>query len=159
MTDALKSMATVCGWIILFRILLSILNRWILWMIPVSWQIMITGLFEISNGCLGLYALENPAARFIFAAVILSLGGLCVAMQTVSVSPSLNHKTYFIGKLIQTLFTIPLSQLATMILFNGNISLHSGILFVVCILLLISFLIFRRKHIYHQKLFDNATSV
>lgn len=159
MTDSLKSMASVCGWIILFRTLLNILSRWFLWLLPIPWQVLLTGILELSNGCLGLFAVENPANRLIFAAIILSAGGLCVAMQTVSVSPSLNHKTYFIGKAIQTVLTIPLSQIATMIIFKDNISLLYGILFIVCILLLIPILIFRRKYISKQKSFDKAISV
>lgn len=159
MTDSLKSMATVCGWIILFRTILNIMNRWFLWLVPVSWQVILTGILEISNGCLGLFAVQNPAIRFIIAATILSAGGLCVAMQTVSVSPSLNHKTYFIGKAIQTVLVIPLSQIITMIIFKDHISLLFGILSIVCILLLIPILIFCRKNISNQKSFDKAIPV
>ena len=88
MTDALKAMASVCGWIVLFRTLLNILSRWILWLVPVSWQVLLAGLLEISNGCIGLSVVESQSIRFILASVILCTGGLCVAMQTVSVSPS-----------------------------------------------------------------------
>lgn len=157
MTDALKSMATVCGWIITFRILLSILNRWILWMLPVSWQILLTGILEISNGCLGLNALVNPAVRFTFAAVILSLGGLCVAMQAVSVSPSLNHKYYFIGKLIQMIIVIPLSQIAAFVIFRQPIKTHNIILLFTCIAAVyIYFLSQRNQNSLTKKcMFDN----
>ena len=144
MTDALKSMATVCGWIILFRIILNILNRWILWLLPVTWQVMLTGILEISNGCLSLNIIEEPAIRFVLAATILSMGGLCVGMQTVSVSPSLNHKTFFIGKLIQTLFTIPLSQLAAFLIFRGSTHIHSIIMFVACIVAILIYYMIQR---------------
>lgn len=133
MTDALKAMASVCGWIVLFRTLLNIVHRWVLWFVPVTWQVLLTGLLEISNGCMGLSSIVSSSERFILASVILCTGGLCVAMQTVSVSPSLNHKTYFIGKLIQTLFIIPLSQLAAFLIFRESTQANRIIMFVACI--------------------------
>lgn len=159
MMDSIKSMATVCGWIIIFRTLLTILNRWILWLFPSAYKVLFIGLLELSNGCLELSNIQASANRLIIAAVILCIGGLCIAMQTVSVSPSLNHKTYFIGKVIQTILIIPLCQIATMIIYKENTSSLFKILFLVCILLLIAILIYRRKYISNQKSFDKAISV
>ena len=144
MTDALKAMASVCGWIVLFRTLLNILSRWILWLVPVSWQVLLTGLLEISNGCIGLSVVESHSIRFILSSVILCTGGLCVAMQTVSVSPSLNHKTYFIGKLIQTLFIIPLSQLAAFLIFRESTQANRIIMFVACIVAILIYYMIQR---------------
>lgn len=144
MTDALKAMASVCGWIVLFRTLLNILSRWILWLVPVSWQVLLTGLLEISNGCIGLSVVESQSIRFILASVILCTGGLCVAMQTASVSPSLNHKSYFIGKLIQTLFVIPLSQLTAFLIFGNDIHIHNIIILAICIMTILIYYMIQR---------------
>ncbi len=144
MTSALKSIATVCGWIVLFRVLLNILSRWVLWLFPVPFQILISGILEISNGCLGLNAIQNQASRFILAAVILCGGGLCVAMQTVSVSPSLQHRMYFIGKTVQLLIVIPLSLVSAVIFFEATVKTSGIILSAVCIVLLIAVLNVRR---------------
>lgn len=140
MTSALKSMATVCGWIILFRVLLNILSRWALWLFPVPLQILISGILELSNGCLALNALPNQASRFILATVILCGGGFCVAMQTVSVSPSLQHRKYFIGKAVQVFIVIPLSLVCAVIFFGATVKATNILLFAVCILLLIAIL-------------------
>ena len=152
-------MATVCGWIVIFRTLLTILNRWILWLFPSAYKVFFIGLLELSNGCLELSNIQASANRLIIAAVILCIGGLCIAMQTVSVSPSLNHKTYFIGKVIQTILIIPFCQITTMIIFKESTGSLYKILFLVCILLLISILIYCRKYISNRKSFDKAISV
>lgn len=141
MMDSIKSMATVCGWIVIFRTLLTILNRWILWLFPSAYKVLFIGLLELSNGCLELSNIQASANRLIIAAVILCIGGLCIAMQTVSVSPSLNHKTYFIGKLIQTAVVIPLTLLTNFIIFRESISIHSIVLVITCISIIMIYII------------------
>ena len=42
--NAIRSIATVCGWVILFRILLGYFNRWFLWQFPVPIQVIISGI-------------------------------------------------------------------------------------------------------------------
>lgn len=109
MWSALKAMGQVCGWVILFRIIITFLSRWILWIFPTHVQVMITGLLELTNGCVELRAIGDVSLRFIICSAMLALGGLCVAMQTASVTAGLNLRTYFLGKLLQTIFSILLS--------------------------------------------------
>lgn len=149
MTDSLKAMASVCAWIIIFRTLLTILNRWLLWLFPTIWKVLFSGLLELSNGCLELSYIQNPAIKLIIAAIILCAGGLCVAVQTISVSPSVNHKTYYIGKAIQTAIIIPLSQIAAIIIYPLKFSLFYILVFGGSIVILIGYLI-RFKRIKHQ---------
>ena len=47
-------MATVCGWVVLFRVLLAFLERWFLWMLPITLQVALCGFLELSNGCCSL---------------------------------------------------------------------------------------------------------
>ena len=149
MTDSLKAMASVCAWIVIFRTLLTILNRWLLWLFPTIWKVLFSGLLELSNGCLELSYIQNPAIKLIIAAIILCAGGLCVAVQTISVSPSVNHKTYYIGKAIQTAIIIPLSQIAAIIIYPLKFSLFYILVFGGSIAILIGYLI-RFKRIKHQ---------
>lgn len=107
--QAIKAMAAVCGWVVLFRVLLAFLNRWFLWILPQELSIVFTGLLELTNGCIELYRSASPAYQFIALSGILSFGGLCVGLQTVSVAGTLSCKTYFLGKVIQLLIAIPLS--------------------------------------------------
>ncbi|MBQ5711979.1 MAG: hypothetical protein IIV61_05135 [Oscillospiraceae bacterium] len=113
LTTALRSgvrtMADICGWVILFRMLICFLERWILWSIPPLWHTAIIGALEISNGCLDLRSVESVALRSILCAGMLSFGGLCVTMQTLSViSPSLEKRRYLYGKLVQCIISVTL---------------------------------------------------
>lgn len=107
--QALKAMASVCGWVIIFRVLLAYLTRWCLWLFPAEISVLITGALELTNGCIALYHTISPAFRFTALTAMLSFGGLCVGLQTVSVTGKLSCKTYFLGKFLQTVISIPLA--------------------------------------------------
>lgn len=111
MEKAIKVMAQVCGWVVLFRMVLTFLNRWFLWMLPASAQVGIAGILELSNGCIMLGQLENEGLRFVLASTLLAFGGICVTMQTASVTAALSLKLYFPGKLLQTCFSFLLATL------------------------------------------------
>ena len=104
--SSLKVMALVCGWVIVFRIVLTFLQRWFLWMLPEGVQIIISGFLELSNGCVQLSEIAPEGLRFLLAGVLLSVGGLCVAMQTASVAGGLSLRQYFIGKGMQSLISL-----------------------------------------------------
>lgn len=99
-------MATVCGWVVLFRIGIAFLDRWALWLLPSQGRLAIIGLLELANGCVELAALPQLSQRFLLCAGMLSFGGLCVAMQTVSVTQGLSLRYYFLGKIMQGLFSL-----------------------------------------------------
>lgn len=109
LTNTVRVMATVCGWVILFRVVISFLNRWMLWILPAPARIAVTGLLELSNGCCELTAISDTSLRFILCSGMLAFGGLCVAMQTASVTEGLSLKTFFQGKLMQTCFSLLLA--------------------------------------------------
>lgn len=109
MKKALYVMASVCGWVVLFRVILSFLYRWVLWAIPVPMQVLVTGLLELTNGCCSLSSIENVGLRFILCAGMLTFGGLCVTMQTLSVTEGLGNRNYITGKLMQTVFCVLLA--------------------------------------------------
>ena len=98
---SIKTMASVCGWVMAFRVVLSFFQRWFLWLFATEGQVAIAGLLELSNGCHALYSVSNQGTRYVMAACFLSFGGLCVAMQTVSVTKDTGTGLYFPGKLIQ----------------------------------------------------------
>lgn len=112
MHRSLRTMALICGWILLFRIIIGFLDRWVLWMLPDPVRILIWGFLELSNGCCALGRIQSVSLRFVAAAAMISFGGLCVAMQTASVTYGLPVKAYWKGKVLQTLFSILLSAAA-----------------------------------------------
>lgn len=106
MASGLRVMGTICGWVVLFRILLSAMSRWFGWLLPVPVQVGFSGLMELSNGCCELARIPDISLRFLLCSGILAFGGLCVAMQTLSVTQGLSLRYYFRGKLLQTLFSL-----------------------------------------------------
>lgn len=107
--SAIQIMGTVCGWVVLFRVLICFLRRWILWILPAETQVLIIGFLELSNGCCELANVSSFSLRFVLCAIFLACGGLCVGMQTRAVTAGLSLGCYCFGKLIQTLFCLILS--------------------------------------------------
>ena len=102
---SIRTMAVICGWVLLFRMVTSFLETWILFRFSPEIRVFLAGLLELSNGCISLQEIHNPALRFVLCSVFLSAGGLCVTMQTVSVIGGLSPTPYLIGKLQQNFFT------------------------------------------------------
>lgn len=106
LSSAISVMASVCGWLLLFRVVLAFLNRWILWFFPLPLQTLMAGLLELTNGCCLLPQISDLRLRFLLCSGMLAMGGLCVTLQTMSVTKGLSLKHYLFGKLLQTLFSI-----------------------------------------------------
>lgn len=104
LTRSINAMAKVCGWVLLFRVLTVFLERWFFWLVPGLLQTVFSGFLELAGGCAGLRAIESESARFVAAGGMLSFGGICVAMQTVSLLGDLPSFSYWAGKILQLLF-------------------------------------------------------
>lgn len=115
--QGVKITAVICGWVILFRIIFSICDRWFLWLLPGEAKIIICGLLELSNGCSELMAIESDGIKFIISACFLSFGGLCVIMQTSAVTKELGIKQYITGKILQCSISLLLSAIIQWFLF------------------------------------------
>lgn len=109
--QAVKVMAKVCAWILLFRVLLAFCDRWFLWLLGSELRVIFAGVLELANGCLQLSQIHSVGLRFIVCAGMLSFGGISVAMQTLSVTGSLGFGMYLPGKLIQTCISLVLAYL------------------------------------------------
>lgn len=105
LTRAVKTMAQICGWVILFRCILEYLQKWVFLRLSSVVTVLLTGALELTNGCLALAKIVAPGLRFIVCEAMLSLGGLCVAMQTASVTTHITMGLYIPGKLAQTLLS------------------------------------------------------
>ena len=106
MYAAIKAMAIVCGWVVVFSVLMAFLKRWLFWLLPESAQVLLCGLLELTNGCLMLERIHNPLPRLLVASVILNFGGICVLMQTASVTEGLSLRRYLLGKILQSGFSV-----------------------------------------------------
>ncbi len=147
MQKSIMSMASVCGWVVLFRVLTAFGQRWFFWLLPAELQVLITGLFELTNGILMLRMLPSEASRFVFCSGLLAFGGLCVSMQTISATKELGSGYYFPGKMLQACFSVLIAGIVQYFLFssyqfNSAIMISSGI---ICLGLL--FFLYRNKKI------------
>lgn len=118
--SSLHAMACVCGWVILMRVVLNFLDQWILRLLPVTIQVALSGLLELSNGCIRLTLLQEESLRFLIASAMLALGGICITLQTASVADGVPMYLYFPGKLIQCCASILLASLLCPLIFPGS---------------------------------------
>ena len=90
-------MGKICVCVVLFRVILGFLNK----TIPTAGiaGVVISGLMELTNGCCQLKLLPAEM-RLPVAAGLMSLGGICVALQTASVTRGLDLGMYSLGKSI-----------------------------------------------------------
>lgn len=107
---AAKAMCVVCCWVVLFRTIISFLDAWFLWMLPEWVQVLIIGILELSNGCCNLLLIQNVQLRFVLCSCMLAFGGICVLLQTASVTRELSLGKHIKGKLMQTAFSFLLSM-------------------------------------------------
>lgn len=120
MNIAIRAMASICGWVIIFRIIIAFLQNALLNLISPEISITVSGLLELSNGCLLLNQIPSEGTRFVLASLFLSLGGLCVAMQTISVTNEVGLGMYFPGKVLQASISVFLASLLQVILFTSD---------------------------------------
>ena len=117
---SLHVMATVCGWVILFRVMIAFFSRWFLWLVPGWAKALLIGMTELANGCCELELVGSSGLRFVLVSCLLAFGGLCVSMQTISVTGKLGIGLYFPGKAIQTAVSLILASLSQYFLFRGQ---------------------------------------
>lgn len=137
---AVHTMAIICGWVIFFRVLLAFLDRWILWIVPIAVKVTIHGFLELANGCCNLNLITSEGLRFVVASGMLGFGGICVYLQTLSVTGSLGAGQYLRGKCLQTVISIFFSILLQFWLFPASekIQLNHSMLAtfaILCILI------------------------
>ena len=129
-------MATVCGWIVIFRVILLFLDRWFFFLLPVELCVFLSGLLELSNGFCQLLQVADPTLRFVLAAGMLSFGGLCISMQTASIAGSLDIEQYLKGKALQTIISMTIALIVVHFMDNWFIFLLGGLVMGVLVTLI-----------------------
>lgn len=143
--QAIRVMAKVCAWILLFRVLLAFCDRWFLWLFSSELRVVLTGFLELANGCLQLDQIHCIGLRFIVCSGILSFGGISVVMQTQSVAGNLGLGMYIPGKIIQTLVSLLLSYLVQLTECGSEKFVMSPLILLFAAVILGVFLIFLQK--------------
>lgn len=146
LTKSLRVMVSVCGWVVLFRVLIAVCSRWLLWLLPNWVQVVTAGILELTNGCCMLADLPSEGLRFLLACCMLSFGGICVLMQTVSVTEGFGASMYIRGKLLQTLISFIFACVLQRFLFPGEVAISfSAPLIAVIVVILLTFTLQRKN--------------
>ncbi len=118
--NCVKTMGVICGWVVLFRVFYTLIDKWALCALPSYIRIFLLGISELSNGFISLQEVDNEALRFYLASIVLAFGGICVYLQTASVTKELGTGLYFPGKVMHSSISSVLSLLAGLVLFPDN---------------------------------------
>lgn len=137
-TSAIKSILTIGGFVVIFSVIISILNRLhllsilsncISGIIPVNSNLIngfLTGIIEFTNGlsAIATVSMKNMSLKLALSAFVLGFGGISVTLQVLSIisTNKLSIKKYVFGRilvgLIASLYTFILFSLP---MFNLNI--------------------------------------
>lgn len=85
-TRAVRSMVSVCAWVILAGVITGFLNRWLFTFLPEPVPAIITGLMEITGGVLGLNEISDEGLRFVLCCIFVCFGGVSVLLQIQSIA-------------------------------------------------------------------------
>ncbi len=141
--QSLWIMAQVCGWIVLFRMGITFIDRWFGFYLHPTVKTALYGFLELANGCLSLDAVSDIGQRFVLCSALIAAGGLCVTMQTFGVvSPTISKRYYIPGKLTQMSISIVLAGIVNVLFIHGKV----GFMPLICgICLLFTCVVFFRK--------------
>lgn len=78
---AVRSMVSVCAWVILAGVVTGFLKRWLFPFLPEPVPTVLTGLMEITGGVLDLGSVGNEKLRFVLCCVFVCFGGISVLLQ------------------------------------------------------------------------------
>lgn len=115
--QSIQLCATTCGWIILFKIVLSYIQKFFIHSSSSTFAVIISGILEISNGCVRLAEIPSVSIKFILCNLFISFGGICVMLQTASAAEGLGLGLYVPGKIIQTGITTMIAVLFAYLFF------------------------------------------
>ncbi len=143
--NSVETMALVCGWVLIFRVLLGFAERWFLWLLPEAAAILLCGILELANGCCRLPELSSTGMRFLLCAVFLGFGGLCVALQTKSVAGTVDTGLYFPGKICQAAVSFLLCIPCLWLLPGSERPKIPAVLIALCLFICLIYSFYGRK--------------
>lgn len=141
---AMRILCDVCGWVILFRVLIAFLRKHLLYALRVPLQIVLSGALELANGASALHLLSCDGARLTVFCAMLSFGGLCVYMQTRSAAEHVDLGLYLPGKLTQCALSILLSCPAQFVISRDARSFPPVTVLLLCGIVCVLYPIFVR---------------
>lgn len=147
MIGAVRAMALVCGWIVLFRTGLAFCELWFLWLLPRNLRLLLTGMAELTNGCCALTQIDSLGLRMRLFCGMIGFGGVCVGLQTKSVlrANGLHGSAYFPGKAAQAAISYLLSLPVQFFLPASERDLPSMLFPSIAVATVVGYVICQRK--------------
>lgn len=159
-SEALKqsvgSMALICGWIMLFRILICLLENWLYPFGDVFWIRFLLAALELTNGVCGLNAIYELYDRIVLFTTWVSFGGVCVYLQTKSVCGTLGTGLYFPGKIAQACVSAALSCICASFLTNVNKRIVIFPMALLCVVVCLIYRYLAGKYIKKCSIFESV---
>lgn len=132
MADSIKGTVTVCGWIILMGILLAYVNEPILKKLNPLGKALFSGSIELTSGLFCMYNIQSEHIRFVCSSVLLSLGGICVLLQTRSVAPFISIRAYLTARLLHAIVSGTIATTLGFFIFSRDICQLRSIPLLLC---------------------------
>lgn len=143
--SCVRTMGIICGWIVVFRMIIAYLQQWIFPFLPDAAQVICAGVLELTNGCHLLTLVQPISLRFILCAGILSFGGICVTLQTASAASGQGLGWYLPGKILQTGISVLLSIVLQGVIFKDSALPILPAISTFCVVSIVYFLISRKN--------------
>lgn len=149
-TEALQRsvsiMAMICGWIVLFRVVICLIESWITKLGNAQWCGRFLSIIEITNGICGLAVLRDHSMKMVSFSTLLAFGGFCVYLQTKSVCGNLGTGLYLPGKVTHAVVSGVLAYFVQLQLDQTPVYGKCLILILMCAMLCIIYHIFAKKY-------------
>ena len=146
----IRTTARVCGCVILFRIIIAYVDK--LNIAGSRLSLLLAGILELTNGVCRLDQISNIGLRFVVASAFLSFGGICVLMQTASVTQDLGIRSYIKGKLLHCVISTVLAYLLQGLLLPAENALCLRIEVLIFLLIGLIFLRKRKKSVAFRRM-------
>lgn len=117
MADTIKGAATICGWIIIMGVLLAYISEPILNKLTPIGKSVLSGSIELTRGLLCMNNIRSESLRYVVSSLLLSFGGICVILQTKSVAPFVNIKTYLFARLTHAMISSTMATITAVLVF------------------------------------------
>ena len=118
--------------------------------LPISnviFRSVVSGVLELSNGCIGLSELDSEAQKLVLMNGMLSFGGICVWMQTQAVSNGLSLKIFTAGKIMQCTISVAISLIVQRLFFTNEPMRNVAIGIAICTVVVVAELLFLNRKI------------
>ena len=111
MNQAVRSMVNVCAWVIVAAVMIGFLKRWIYPFFPSPVSMTVTGMLELTNGCIEISGMSNSLMKLILCTGFINFGGLSVLLQIQGIMGGIgvSIRTCFLQKLTQSLISVILT--------------------------------------------------